>query len=295
MKKNFLTILLRIRNENLFLESFIKHYFAEGVDEIYILDDNSTQPFPKIVEEDDRVFVYEATTFKSHHEKLHDAQMMYNHMLRDKTKWFMFVDADEFITARRNPDKTIREELETTFKDADLIKIPWIMFGSNGQDENPKHVLTDTIWRWDHDKKHPHPEEAMRIWKHRCCKYDKIEVKSIFKTEAFAKLTTHCPSDPTREINIVDGVDNIPNYMNDPETEIWYHNLREESIDRAYLACNHYRNISKEQMRQKADDSHLPLYRVENCYELQLASDFSEKKDEFIKDKATKRGYYEKD
>ena len=206
----------------------------------------------------------------------------------------MFVDADEFITTRRNPDKTIREELETTFKDADLIKIPWIMFGSNGEDRNPKQVLTDTIWRWDHDKKHPHPEEAMKIWKHRCCKYDKIEVKSIFKTEAFAKLTTHCPSDPTREINIVDGVDNIQNYMNDPETEIWYHNLREESIDRAYLACNHYRNISKEQMKQKADDSHLPLYRVENCYELQLQSDFSEKKDEFIKEKAIKRGYYER-
>ncbi len=292
MKKNFLTILLRIRNENLFLESFIKHYFAEGVDEIHILDDNSTQPFPKILQ-DDRVFVYEATAFKSHHEKLHDSQMLYNHLLRDKTEWFMFVDADEFITTRRNPNKTIREELETTFKDADLIKIPWIMFGSNGQDENPKQVLTDTIWRWNHDKKHPHPKEAMKIWKHRCCKYDKIEVKSIFKTEAFAKLTTHCPSNPTREINIVDGVDNIQNYMNEPETEIWYHNLREESIDRAYLACNHYRNISKEQMKQKADDSHLPLYRVENCYELQLQSDFSEKKDEFIKNKAIKRGYYE--
>jgi len=292
MKKNFLTILLRIRNENLFLESFIKHYFAEGVDEIYILDDNSTQPFPKIVE-DERVFIYEATTFKSHHEKLYDSQMLYNHLLRDKTEWFMFVDADEFITTRRNPNKTIREELETTFKDADLIKIPWIMFGSNGQDENPKQVLTDTIWRWNHDKKHPHPKEAMKIWKHRCCKYDKIEVKSIFKTEAFAKLTTHCPSDPTRKINIVDGVDNIQNYMNEPETEIWYHNLREESIDRAYLTCNHYRNISKEQMRQKADDSHLPLYRVENCYELQLQSDFSEKKDEFIKEKAIKRGYYD--
>ncbi len=292
MKKNFLTILLRIRNENLFLESFIKHYFAEGVDEIYILDDNSTQPFPKIVE-DERVFIYEATTFKSHHEKLHDSQMLYNHLLRDKTEWFMFVDADEFITTRRNPNKTIREELETTFKDADLIKIPWIMFGSNGQDENPKQVLTDTIWRWNHDKPHPHPEEAMKIWPHRRCKLDKIEVKSIFKTEAFAKLTTHCPSNPTREINIVDGVDNIQNYMNDPETEIWYHNLREESIDRAYLACNHYRNISKEQMKQKADDSHLPLYRVENCYELQLQSDFSEKKDEFIKEKAIKRGYYE--
>jgi len=293
MKKNFLTILMRMRNENLFLESFVKHYFAEGVDEIYILDDNSTQPIPQTVLENEKVFIYEATAFKSHHEKLYDAQNMYNHLLRDKTEWFMFVDADEFITTRKNPNKTIREELETTFKDADLIKIPWIMFGSNGQDKNPKQVLTDTIWRWNHDKPHPHSEEAMKIWPHRKCKLDKIEVKSIFKTEAFAKLTTHCPSDPTREINIVDGVDNIQNYMNDPETEIWYHNLREESIDRAYLACNHYRNISKEQMRQKADDSHLPLYRVKNCYELQLQSDFSEKKDEFIKEKAIKRGYYD--
>ena len=119
MDKNFLTVLMRMRNENLFLESFIKHYFAEGVDEIHILDDNSTQPFPDIVN-DPRVFIYEATHFKSHHEKLYDAQLLYAHLLRDKTEWFMFVDADEFITTRRNPDKTIREELQTTFKDADL-------------------------------------------------------------------------------------------------------------------------------------------------------------------------------
>ena len=51
MDKNFLTVLMRMRNENLFLESFIKHYFAEGVDEIHILDDNSTQPFPDIVKD----------------------------------------------------------------------------------------------------------------------------------------------------------------------------------------------------------------------------------------------------
>ena len=221
--------------------------------------------------------------------------MMYEHLLRDKTEWFMFIDADEFITTRRNPDKTIREELETTFKDADLIKIPWIMFGSNGQDENPKQILKDTTWRWNHDKPHPHPEEAMKIWPHRKCKLDKIEVKSIFKTKAFSKLTTHCPSNPTYKINIVDGVDNIDNYAGVDETEIWYYELREECIDRAYLACNHYRNISKEQMKQKANDSHLPLYRVNNCYELQLASDFSEKEDEFLKNKAIKRGYYEND
>ena len=290
-KKNFLTILLRIRNENLFLESFIKHYFAEGVDEIHILDDNSTQPFPEIVK-DERVFIYESTYFNSHHEKLIDAELTYEHILRDKTEWLMFVDADEFITTRRNSDKTIREELETTFKDADQIKVPWIMFGSHGQDENPQRVLTDIVWRWDHDKKHPHPDEVMEVWSHRGCKYDKIEVKSIFKTDSFRKLATHCPKDPVGNVNIVDGVDNISNYMGEDEVQIWYHNLREDSISRAYLGCNHYRNISKEQMRQKADDSHLPLYRAKNCYELQLKSDFSDKIDDVLKNKCVERKIY---
>lgn len=293
MKKNFLTIILRVRNENLFLESFVKHYFAEGVDEIYILDDHSTEPFPEYVKNHPNVFIYEANYFKSHHEKLIDAQLLYNHVVREKTEWLMFVDADEFITARRNTEKTIREELETTFKDADLIKIPWILFGSNGMDRNPKQVLTETTWRWNHDLKHPHPEESLKVWKHRCCKYDRIEVKSIFRASKFNKLTTHCPSEPIGDVNIVDGVDNISNYMGEPETEIWYHNLREDSIERAYLACNHYRNISLEQMEQKANDSHLPLYRVDNCVELQLMSDFSEKEDVTIKQKAIKRGYYE--
>ena len=64
-----MTILLRVRNENLFLESFIKHYFAEGVDEIHILDDNSTQPFPEIVN-DEWDFIFESSYFKSIHEKL---------------------------------------------------------------------------------------------------------------------------------------------------------------------------------------------------------------------------------
>jgi len=63
---NFLTILLRVRNENLFLESFVRHYFAEGVDEIHILDDNSTQKYPEYVTNHPKVFVYEATHFKSH-------------------------------------------------------------------------------------------------------------------------------------------------------------------------------------------------------------------------------------
>ena len=291
--KNFLTVILRVRNENLFLESFVKHYFAEGVDEIYILDDSSTKPFPEYVKNHPNVFIYESTYFKTHHQKLIDAQLLYNHVVREKTEWLMFVDADEFITTRKNPEKTIKEELETTFKDVDLIKIPWILFGSNGVEKNPKNVLLETTWRWDHDLKHPHPEEAMKIWKHRKCKYDKIEVKSIFKTSKFNTLTTHCPSDPVGDVMIVDGVDNIPNYMNDPETEIWYYNLREKNIDRSFLICNHYRNISLEQMKQKANDSHLPLYRVENCVQLQLASDFSEKEDVVIKNKAIKRNYYE--
>tara|TARA_Y100001973_G_C5187482_1_gene328828 strand:+ start:360 stop:1250 length:891 start_codon:yes stop_codon:yes gene_type:complete len=294
MKKNFLTLLTRVRNENLFLEAFVKHYFAEGVDEIHILDDHSTEPYPEYVANHPKVFVYESENWAKHGIPLMDARLMYDNLLRESTEWFMFVDADEFMTVRRNTDKTIREELETTFKDADLIKVPWLLFGSNGKDRNPKQVLTETTWRWDHDKRHPHSDEFMNIWPHRGCKYDRIEVKSIFKTDSFSRLNTHSPGDATKKVNIVDGVDNISNYMNENEDEIWYHNLREECIERAYLIINHYRNISKEQMKQKADNSHMPNYKVNNCYELQLESDFSEIEDNFIKNIAIKRGYYEK-
>ena len=154
-------------------------------------------------------------------------------------------------------------------------------------------ILIDTNWRWNHDKRHKHSDEFLSIWKHRDCKYEKIDVKSIWKNEAFADLGGHCPQQPTREINIVDGVDRIDNYNNDPETEIWYHNLREECIDRAYLTCNHYRGISKEQMRMKANDSHLPHYRVDKCYELQVESDFPEVQDNLLANKAIERGYYD--
>lgn len=293
MKQNFLTLMVRIRNENLFLESFVKHYFAEGVDEIYILDDNSTEPFPEYVVNHPKVYIYESDHFKSLGAQMIDAQLLYNHIIREKTEWLLFCDADEFITTRRNSEKTIRQELETTFKGADHIKIPWVLFGSNGQDRNPKQVLTETTVRWDHDLKHPHPEEALKVWKHRCCKYERIEIKSIFRPSKFNKLAIHVPAEPIEEVNIVDGVDNIDNYNNDPSTEIWYYGLRESSIDRAYLICNHYRNISLEQMQQKANDSHLPFYKVNNCVELQLASDFSEKDDTNMKNKAIQRGYYE--
>ena len=287
MKDNFLTIILRVRNENLFLESFVKHYMAEGVDEIYILDDNSTEPFPQYALNHPKVFIFEANYFKSHHEKLLDAQLLYNHVVKHKTEWIMFIDADEFITTRKNPEKTIRQELETTFSDVDHVKIPWVQFGSNGRNKNPQNVLIDTTWRWNHDLKHPHPSN----WEKGCCKYDKIEVKSIFRTSKFKELVTHCPKGAIGNVKIVDGVDKILPY--EDEVQIWYHNLREENIERAYLTCNHYRTISKQQMKQKSDDSHLPLYRINNCYELQLQSDYSEVEDTLLKNKAIKRNYYE--
>ena len=79
---------------------------------------------------------------------------------------------------------TLEEFLsKTTFKDVDCIKIPWIMMSCNKLKKNPKSILETNIYRWNHDLKHPHPEEALKIWKHRCCKYDKIEVKSMDKLD----------------------------------------------------------------------------------------------------------------
>ena len=287
-KKNFLTVLTRSRNSNVFLESFVKHYLAEGVDEIYILDDNSTEQIPEYVANNPKVFIYESTCFEGPNVvPLQDTRLLYQHLLKDLTEWLIFVDIDEFITTRRNSKKTIREELETTFKEADHIKVPWVLFTSNNKIKDPKQILLENTWRWNHDKKHPIDSKK---WG---CRYDKIEVKSIFKPDKFQSIATHCPQHPIKKINIVDGVDNTFNYANVDETEIWYYNLREECINRAYLVCNHYRIISKNQIQQRIEQSRFPNDQVFNIADLLNSYDKSEIEDTFLKEKAIKRKYYE--
>jgi len=94
-KKNFLTLITRCRDEK-YLDTFIDHYFAEGVDAIHIIDDHSKIPLFNKFLPNKQVSIHKSIVAS----QLDDINHLYI-KIRNTTKWIMYVDGDEFITTRK--------------------------------------------------------------------------------------------------------------------------------------------------------------------------------------------------
>ena len=226
----FLGLITRCKDEY-FIKEFCEYYIWQGVDKIYIIDDDSNDKSIYNTINDDRIeIVYEKDIIKR------DFANDYYKEVRNNFEWMIYCDVDEFITTKRNFNKTIREELITTFKDVDCIMIPWVMMSCNGIEKNPKSVLEENVYRWNHDEHH-----ISRVYKFRC-RYEKIEVKCIFKSKKFTSIWDHHPKGYwKRNPNVVESIRGSKYKMGQ-----FYRDLREEDIKVGYLLCYHYRIISWE-------------------------------------------------
>ena len=173
---HFLGLITRCKDE-FFIKEFCDYYLSQGVDKIFVIDDDSIDKsiYDKIT--DKRVnIIYEKNLFSGDEMKIANK---YYKQIKDKFKWIISVDVDEFITSRKNLNYTIKDELTTTFKDVDCIKVPWVMMSCNNRQKNPKSILLENTYRWNHNNKHPYKNKVHKFR----CRHDKIEVKCIFKTE----------------------------------------------------------------------------------------------------------------
>ena len=64
------------------------------------------------------------------------------------------------------------------------------MMSSGGIKKDPPSILQNLNTRWNHDKKHPHPNK----WLKGRCRYDNIEVKCICRCYVFPCLGLHHPN-----------------------------------------------------------------------------------------------------
>lgn len=277
--KKFLGLITRCKDE-FFIKEFCDYYLNQGVDEIYILDDGS-----------DDLSIYNDINNKNsinilllkNNDKAHgdncgrsckcirmQAKELF-HKIKKKFKWIIYVDVDEFITTKKNTTNTIKDELNTTFKDVDCIKIPWVMMSSNNIEQNPKSILLENTYRWNHDKKHPNKVVKFR------CRYNLIEVKCIFKTDKFNSISDHHPIEPVGEVLVVDGISKEEQKLNHG-----HNHLRENDIENGILLCYHYRIISKENSINKLKNND---WYIEGGYTIDdlLSSDFPEIIDETLK------------
>jgi len=274
-QKPFLALIARCKDEP-FVGEFVQHYLDEGVDHIVLIDNGSSQAYPSEVRGNPRVIILENTPFSTMHPT--DITDRLYRWITIATDWLIYADVDEYITTRRNPHKTLRQELETTFRDADCVKVPWVMMSADGRQEDPTSLLAETTHRWDHDRRHDGPSSSYRKFR---CRYDAIEVKCIFRPDRFKGLTDHHPTDPVGEAVCVDGVDNER-----AELSAFHPNLREADISHAFLVCYHYRIYSAASAAKKTRlNTYYKHYSVEDL----LASDFSEIVDETLKHKTLAR------
>ena len=198
----FLGLITRCKDE-FFIKEFCDYYLSQGVDKIFVIDDDSNDKSIYNNINDNRIeIIYEKNIIKNEY-----ANKLYK-QIKSNFKWMIYCDVDEFITTKKNKTNTIKDELNTTFKDVDCIKIPWVMMSCNSIEKNPNSILLENTYRWNHNKKHPHSIHKFR------CRYDQIEVKCIFKTNKFNSIWDHHPKENADNIITVDSVSKKKQQLN---------------------------------------------------------------------------------
>ena len=271
-QKLYLGLIARCKDE-FFVKEFCDYYESQDVDKIYIIDDNSNdKSIYKNINKNKVNIIYEKNILKKKY-----MQTLYQ-KLRHKFQWIIICDIDEFITTKKNINKTIKEELKDNFNKCDCVKIPWVMMGCNNRQGNPKSILKENIWRWNHDKKHPH-KNSRKFRKFRC-RYRKIEVKCIVKCSKFKNVSDHIPSKcVVSKPLILDGTNKRKMQLN-----VFRPKLREKDIKNGYLLCYHYRVISHVNSKNKIKNN--AWYKA-NGYSVKdiMATDHSEVMDATLKNK----------
>ena len=254
----FLSLIVRIRNEP-YMEEFVSWYFYQGVGHIWILDDNLESlnleygTLSEKLKSDPRITIIPCDqSLKEKYAKpgLGSASINFQEIeyqklykqIRNQSKWWIIVDADEFIIPKKDLNTSLKKSLETTFKDADSISVPWVMMAYS-QDEYPESLLLTNIYRMDHDKRHPNP---IKNRKNRCY-YKKISIKTIFKSASFSTVGIHRPR-PNLKIILYQAKEGVSNTLSCSNE---YHNLRNKDIENGYLLCYHYRFYSKKHIIDK--------------------------------------------
>ena len=265
-------LITRCKDEK-YISTFVDYYLNEGVDKIFIIDDGSNDKsiYDKIVS-NENVKIY----FSKNIIENNVAQKVYD-KIRNSFDWMIYVDVDEYITAKKNKGNTIREELLSTFKYADCVQIPWVMMSFNSIPYDPDNLLESNTYRWNHNQKHINKMSSDHKFR---CRYKKIEIKCIFKTNKFDIIKDHSPKTSQEiKLKVVDGVRNKISTLGS-----FHKNLREDDIENGYLLCYHYRLVSLDHCKRKILEN---KWYIDNKYNLVdlMSNDYPELKDDTLKNK----------
>lgn len=276
MQKLLIGLITRCKDE-FFIKEFCDYYLSQGIDRIFVIDDNSkNKNIYNDIKSNKIKIIYEKNIIIKNY-----ANELYK-KIKDTFEWMIYVDVDEFIITKKNKKNTIRDELLTVYNNFDCICIPWVMMSCNGKKENPKSILLENTYRWNHNNQHENSNNNLHKFR---CRYKYIEIKSIFKCEKFKSISDHVPIPyDYKNINCTYSVPSNKNCLDKKLNKIRsnFKNLRESHIKNGNLLCYHYRIISEQNCLDKIKNN---FWYIENKYNLKnlLSNDYPEIKDETLK------------
>jgi hypothetical protein len=138
MKKYYSAICLIIRDENDYLQEWIRHHISIGFEHFYIYDHNCKVPIEYTVKTKLKSFEREYVTVIDWSGKhTHAQDECYQHCLanfKEEAEWITFIDIDEFIVLHK--DKSIKYFLsKPTYENVGGIYMNWVMFNANGKEK----------------------------------------------------------------------------------------------------------------------------------------------------------------
>ena len=132
------------KNETMNLKTWIEHYIHQGVEHIYLIDnDSDDHPMEILKPYIDRGYVSYHFMPEKYQQMKNVIIAMEKENLSNLTEWLIICDLDEFFYGvPDNLSKTLDE-----FSEYDIIYSNWRMFGTDGLKEHPSNILKSILHR----------------------------------------------------------------------------------------------------------------------------------------------------
>ena len=136
-----------IRNEQQYLEEWIKYHLDLGFDKILIYEDTGSSSHEDITSKFDKVELKSCSEFKvtniEQRQVIYFRQIVKYVDLLDEFDWMIYIDIDEFITFE-NPKSTL-DEIFNNFSKYQIVKLFWQNYNANGHIEQPTGNVLDNF------------------------------------------------------------------------------------------------------------------------------------------------------
>ncbi len=154
--EHFLSMVAVVRDENEYLEEWIRYHIEEmGFDHFYLYDNESTVPAKDYLTE--KHFKYlDMITFVDWPTSENTQQDSHNHFLHNyanETKWILPADPDEYIKLNTTT-KSLKAFLEEN-SDCAAVGCPWVCFNANGhleKTDEPDMIRFTQECEWEYGK-----------------------------------------------------------------------------------------------------------------------------------------------